>query len=1427
MRRALRILSIAILALVALGLLTLGLLATPPGRAMVAGMIERAASQNGLTVTIAGPTGWLPFSFGADSIVVADPDGPFAAVDGLDIGIDLGALLTGGIALNRARAARVAILRMPNLPPSEGGGGTPAFAAEEMAIDRLELGPELAGRPAVLTATGSVRLTAAGGIAAQISAERVDGRTGTLAAVVDRASEAAPLSANVEVREAADGILVGLMGRPAGPGYLLNARTGFDGETVRGDLALRSDGAARFDGTFAFADAGGGARRLVVDGSGDLGELVPPDYAALLSGAIEIGIDADWTEVADAALPRVAIRRGSVSTGALRATASGSFGTDAAASLTVSLDAANPDATPIVLPLGEEPLRLDSIALSGRITPSGGVQRLELTGRVAGLVTAGIRIPGTGLSLAVETEPGAAIAGNRLPFALRVEADAIETATGRIQATGGAPIVLTADGTYDLAARAAETDARLSIAGGSVDFEGRAGADAVTGRATADFADLRGLSPLVGRTIAGAIDATAEGTFTGPETRFTVEGSGVDLDPGEATAARLLAGVTGFAATVARAGDDWSISDARVDAIAFDASGSVALAGDDIDATVEAAIADLAALAEQSSGAATLTARITGARERPDVEATIAVPQGRLAGQAIDNAVVGFTGAPTDTGWQGMLTLSGGFAGGPLSGTAQVATDAEGGVTFPDIDLAVGDNRIAGSMVRTADGLFTGTLAVDAPRIDTLAALLAIDAAGSGRADVRLQPDNGRQSVSAAFAARDVAYGTTAVGSVEGSAAIADAFGTPLVTGNATARALAIGGLRLDTAEANATVDRGATRFTAAARGPDLDLSGAGSLSAAAGAQAVQIDTLTGTAFRFPVNLDQPVTIRLDGGQSDIAGATLALGGGTVRADGRIAPALDLTIVADNVAASVANAFAPDLGAEGTVSARATVTGDPAAPRIAWQATWSGLHVAATRNAGLPGLQLSARGEATTTATSLTADLTGAGLSLAISGQAPFAGAGLNLRAEGTAPLALLALEADRELRLAGTARVDLAITGSTAAPAINGTVTVVDGTFADAGSGFSVVGANGTNDFDGRRATIRSLTGRMGQGGEIAASGSIEVTEAGLPADVTIRVTNGRYSDGSTVNTTFSADLAVTGPLAGNGRISGRVDLGRTEIQLPERTGSATAIDVRHVNAPPGFVPPQPRLRPTGSRTATAQTGPGGLALDIALAGHSGVFVRGFGITAEMGGDLRIAGTTGDPQAVGGLTMQWGRIEVLGRRFDFTSGQITFSGSLMPFVDFQATTRSGDALVALSVVGPADDPQIRFSSSPEMPEEEILSQLLFQRGVGTLSPLQAAQLVDAVAQLTGAVGQGGILGRIRAATGLDDIDVRQTATGGTAVGIGRRINENIRLGVEAGTDAGSGRVVIDLDLTENIKAQAEAGQDGSGKIGLTYEREY
>ncbi|HVZ14054.1 MAG TPA: translocation/assembly module TamB domain-containing protein, partial [Bauldia sp.] len=1009
------------------------------------------------------------------------------------------------------------------------------------------------------------------------------------------------------------------------------------------------------------------------------------------------------------------------------------------------------------------------------------------------------------------------------------ETDAIRTAAGQITASANAPIVVNASGTFDTASRSAKTNAKFAIGGSIGSFDGTAAAGSVKGTASAEFADLSVLSPLAGHALGGSLSVAIDGTLIGTQSAFKLTATGHDLDIGEPAAKRLLSGETQATAVVGIKGGAVSLDDISVAGQAVTASGSASLGPDAVSAALSGGLSDLSLLADNSSGAATFDATVSGSPQQPNVDATIKVATGQLVGKPIQNASVRFVGAPAaGGGWQGALTLGGQFASGPLSGTANAALDSSGTLSAPDINLTIGANRITGSLVRDASGFLSGSLNIAADDIKTLAALFLIDASGTaGKAAVTLAPDSGKQSVRATFSGSKLAYRTAAAQALSGDVSVADLFGTPVVSGNVTATDIAVGDFHLSSAKATASAEGGTTRFTASAQNADLNLSGSGSYAPASGGTQVTVNTLSGTAYKLPVQLTSPVTLNLGSDTSRLSGASLALGGGTLTADGTVSPNLNLTLVASNVGAAVVNGFVPGLNAEGTVSGRATITGSPAAPRFAWQINWQGLRVAATRNAGLPPLAVTANGSGDGKSTTLAASIGGLpGLTLTTNGQVPYSGPGLNLAVSGTAPLALLALQSSRELNLGGTARVNLTLTGSLAAIATNGTIDLAGATIADTDTGFGITGASGRISFNGHQATTQQISGQMIQGGGIVLAGSVTVDQPGLPANLTARVSNGRYADGRVINTTFTANLALNGPLIGDATLSGTLDLGRTEIQLPDRlAGTATAIPVTHINTPPGFQPPQ--LRQSEAAAGAGGAGSGGFRLDITINGGQSVFVRGFGIDSEFGGSLKLTGSLGNPTTIGAFTMSRGRIEVLGRRFDFQSGTLTFAGNLIPILAFTGTTTTTDSTVTLTVSGPANNPQISFSSSPSLPEEEIVARLLFNQSVGKLSPLQAAQLVDAIAQLTGAAGNGGIFARIREATGLDDLDIRQSATGGTTVGVAKRINDNLQVGVEGGTDPNSGRVTIDLNLSKNLKARASAGQSGAGEVGLTYEREY
>ncbi|MEP7083559.1 MAG: hypothetical protein ABI854_02390, partial [Betaproteobacteria bacterium] len=313
-RQPLRVLLYALLGIIALVVLLILGLATPPGRAALVGIIERAASVNGLTLSIVNPTGWPPFAFGAGKITLADRDGPFAEIENARGALRPAALLHGGIVFESLTADRVSMLRLPRLPATPPSESTLPLAIDRFEVTRVELGSALAGRPAVLTASGSFSNGRDDSIALTAKAERTDGIAGKLDATLKRSHRAAPLAIDMRIEEAADGILVGLLGRPGGPGYRLSAKSEVNGEALTGTLSLASTGSARFDGRFASAPVAG-ARRIQLSGTGELAELAPADYVDLLSGAIAIDLDADWTAAAAGqALPRVAIRKGTVHT---------------------------------------------------------------------------------------------------------------------------------------------------------------------------------------------------------------------------------------------------------------------------------------------------------------------------------------------------------------------------------------------------------------------------------------------------------------------------------------------------------------------------------------------------------------------------------------------------------------------------------------------------------------------------------------------------------------------------------------------------------------------------------------------------------------------------------------------------------------------------------------------------------------------------------------------------------------------------------------------------------------------------------------------------------------------------------------------------------------------------------------------------------
>ncbi|MEO0831003.1 MAG: translocation/assembly module TamB domain-containing protein, partial [Pseudomonadota bacterium] len=345
--------------------------------------------------------------------------------------------------------------------------------------------------------------------------------------------------------------------------------------------------------------------------------------------------------------------------------------------------------------------------------------------------------------------------------------------------------------------------------------------------------------------------------------------------------------------------------------------------------------------------------------------------------------------------------------------------------------------------------------------------------------------------------------------------------------------------------------------------------------------------------------------------------------------------------------------------------------------------------------------------------------------------------------------------------------------------------------------------------------------------GGRIRVQGPVGLTGQ-YPADLSVTLSELRLFDPALYEALLRGRLSLTGPLAGGARIGGGITVERAELRIADTGlsfGSAVP-DITHLGIGPGAQATRQRAgllsQASGSATAGSSAS---FPLDLVVRAPGQIFVRGRGLDAELGGELRISGNSSAPIPSGGFELLRGRIDLLGKRIVLDEGRVTLAGSFLPFVRLVARAISGDVTSIITVEGPVDDPEISFSSEPELPEDEVLSQLFFGRSIASISPFQAAQLASAVGTLTGR-GQGGFVEQIRSGIGLDDLDVGTTEDGTTQVRAGRYISENIYTDVTTGSD-GNTEINLKIDLTDNVTIQGSTDNSGNSGIGIFFERDY
>ena len=1422
-----------------------------PVRAWLAATIVAAASSPGemeLAIEDLGPG--LPGSINVGAVTLADSQGVWLRIEKVAIDWNPWALVGGRVAVDGLTVDSIAVLREPLPSPAApvdeaaapGDFSLPQAPGIAVSVGRLEvasiaLDAVLLGSQASYSLSGKADLDAGGAGSLVLDLDRIDGTAGRFALRFDVDLAADSLAIGADIEEGRDGLIVHLADIAPYPAFSATLAAKGSVTDWDGTLSLVLAETADADLHFAVRRRGEGFA-LTTGGTAHVAGLLDAETATLIGDAVRFD--------ADVALAGEALTLNAVEVAADPATvkASGTIDLDSLA-LDLALDARG-EQTAAVAGL-TAPLTFAGWTVTGRI--NGSAQAPSFTGAATlaqphaeGIGAADARLEVEELHLG---EDGAMSLAARLVLQQPTAGDELADAQ-----LGPAP-VLRVRGTVDAAFEAIDLSVvDLELAAGhlrtALALDTADGAIAVRGL-DADL-PLAPLSTLAGLDLAGMlavrgdVDVTAWGESATGSLRLDASG----LSTGEAILDAITGDAPGIALELSGGADRIVVNAATVDLPIWNAKGDfdIDLAAGTMSGRLSGPFQTTRALAAEIDpalqGSGTLGIIAKGSLESPVMDIRLAFARGAYGTIPLDGAVVDMRGMDISSGLTGAMRVTLPSGSSELAAETRLVFDADFAT------MAVQDLRLAGPGINAG-----GSLAMDlaASRIDgriagqltdlsSLSQALALgNLAGIGVFEATFTPAaDGRQTVEARTWIEQADLEGLGVGELAVAATVEDAMGDPVLD----VRGSFAGMNLMDVATADkalVTLKGGldALDITLEARGSDgpgwrFDTTARVGLGDTASTVTVaRLDLTTGDHH---VATTDVVNLTLDENGITTDKLSMTLDGGTLDFKAAMGDEeLKGSLTIAKVPLSLLQMIDPALVMHGQFDGTATFDIDATSGEAKASFTGSGLK--------LPNAALDEEAQLTMDATwhgqrlSVVADIQGIqGLTGSLKADWPLtfdpsSGAiAVPLQEKVSAEVALKGdiarlwqhLPVGDQL-LSGEVDVALTVSGLAADPDFQGKAHLEGGRYENLewGTVIDHVRIDASSTQDG--GLQLSLDADDGAKGKIAVNGRADVNQYGrVILDAKLTLDNARLVQRDDAKLVVRGDLTFKGTLAG-GDMVGRFQTVEVDINVAQSLPGSVVV----LNAQDAF------LDKLGNDAPSPVT-PFDPNVDIQIDLPGKVRVHGRGLESEWSGKITVAGTIGDPQVSAKLTLQRGTLDVIGRRFTLTTGDVELvpEDHGDPRFDVVAAIDTGDVNGQMEVSGRLSAPQLKVTTVPPLPEDEALARLMFGKGTGNLSAIEALQLASAISEITGTTSGGsGILDSFRNTLGVDVLDVGTDADGNMTVGAGRYLSDGIYVGVEQGAAANSSGVVVNIELTDNLNLETEAGADASGRVGIDWKWDY
>jgi hypothetical protein len=230
---------------------------------------------------------------------------------------------------------------------------------------------------------------------------------------------------------------------------------------------------------------------------------------------------------------------------------------------------------------------------------------------------------------------------------------------------------------------------------------------------------------------------------------------------------------------------------------------------------------------------------------------------------------------------------------------------------------------------------------------------------------------------------------------------------------------------------------------------------------------------------------------------------------------------------------------------------------------------------------------------------------------------------------------------------------------------------------------------------------------------------------------------------------------------------------------------------------------------------------------------------LKGYGVDSQWEGSIALTSPnlSSSPHFQGELSLKKGHFIFCGKTFDLTSGLLSFNGPLKEksYLNLKGLSNIDSVTVIPCLKGYLNEMALNFTSTPHLPEEDILTRILFDGAEKELTPFQLYRLTQISSQISQGFLKEDPITKLQNSLRLDLLEVLVSKENNNedpsyddlGLRFGKYLNDNLFLCFKKGAGLDPNEIAIEAFLSKKWKLRAIIDQNAQTALQVRWQKHY